>query len=750
MNFAPGLPEFIERANKVLPPDYHRRPIPEQRELYSNLIRAFPRARPTGVDVVDDAVTVDGHTVRLRIYRVSDEPGQPVYLYFRGGGFVLADVETHDTIVAEVAAMSGTTAIAVDFRPAPEHQFPAPIEDGWTALRGVVAEAERLRIDPDRIGVAGESSGANIAVGLCMVTRDRGGPRIAAQALISPVLDFSRWRAGGEDSPLLSGDEMVYFTACYVGDQANLEHPYVSPLRSGTFDGLPPAFIMAAELDSLRVDAEQYAERLRAAGTPVELVTEPGFIHACIRARVASQEVADAFQRYGEKAARLLGVTPPPPGSAPPWFHFETRTDVAEPGKRYAVVVDPYSSGNMVAPVLHEHGLSAIAMCSAPRPPVFVTTTWRPQDFDHVFLADPDMALNVERLRQFQPVGVIPGAEVGVELADTLAAELIPELANDPKLIAARRQKDAMARAVAAAGVPVPKQISTTDPAEVEAWIEREGLTGRALVVKPPVSGGTDGVSIVPAGDDWRPVFDELIGRFNALGVFNDRVVVQEFLEGTEYVVDTFTANGRHIVTNLCVYKKVVSPTGAMLYDTMEFIAEDPTPGRVLVPFTKRVLDAIGVRNAAAHTEVMLTADGPRHIESAARLHGGGHPVFCRLATGDSQLDRMVAHFAGAPVNGDFHLERTVLVVFLGAARAGRVANAEVLDRAADLPTHYRSALHVHTGDVVVETRDLMSLLGFVVLADESRDRVFEDYRALKELEGSLVIEPELTGAGRR
>jgi acetyl esterase len=305
-NFAPGLEKFIERATKVLPDEYHLLPIPEQRELYRGLTTAFPIPWPETVTAVDDAVTVDGHTVGLRVYRTTDEPGQAAVLYFHGGGFVLGDLGTHEAIVAELAAKSGTTVIAVDFRPSPEHPFPAAVEDGWTALRGVVAEADRLGIDPDRIGVAGDSSGANLAVVACLVTRDRGGPRIAAQSLVSPVLDFARWRAGGEDAPLLTSNEMVYFTACYVGDQANLEHRYVSPLLTETFHDLPPAYIMGAELDSLKVDSLAYAERLEANGIPVELVVEPGFVHACLRARGYSPAVQDAFDRWCAATARLL------------------------------------------------------------------------------------------------------------------------------------------------------------------------------------------------------------------------------------------------------------------------------------------------------------------------------------------------------------------------------------------------------------------------------------------------------------
>jgi acetyl esterase len=243
------------------------------------------------------------------VYRPDRRTGRGAYLYLHGGGFVLGSVDTHDTIAAEFAAKSGQVVVAVDFRPAPEHPFPAALEDCYGALRGVTAEADRLDVDPGRLGVAGDSSGANLAVALCLLSRDRGGPPVHAQALVSPVLDFARWKSGGEDAPLLSGEEMVLFTRQYTGDPANVEHPYVSPLRSARFHGLPPAYIMAAEADSLCVDSVQYAARLRAAGTPVELVVEPGFVHACVRARGVSPAVAEAWDRFCAAAGRLLGAT---------------------------------------------------------------------------------------------------------------------------------------------------------------------------------------------------------------------------------------------------------------------------------------------------------------------------------------------------------------------------------------------------------------------------------------------------------
>jgi acetyl esterase len=306
MDYAPGITEFVERTNRRMPPDFYKRRVDEQRRLYHDLTIEFPYEVPAGVTITDETIEAVDRTLRIRAYRPEYSRGGGAVLYIRGGGFVVGSLETHNTVVAELAMNTGLLAIALDFRMAPEHPFPASLEDCYGALCGVVNAAEQFGIDPDRIVIGGDSSGGNMSVALCMMARDRGGPMPRGQALISPVLDFTRWRHGGEDAPLLTGGEMEYYTACYCPYPGQVAHPYVSPLVGGKFDGLPPAYIMGAELDSLLVDSQRYAEHLRDNGTQVELVVEPGLVHAAVRARALSPNVARAWERYCAKAAALV------------------------------------------------------------------------------------------------------------------------------------------------------------------------------------------------------------------------------------------------------------------------------------------------------------------------------------------------------------------------------------------------------------------------------------------------------------
>jgi acetyl esterase len=301
MNYAAGIEDFIDQSNNAIPLDFYKLPLAEQRSMYIGLKDVFKFDVPAGVTITDEAV--DGYHVRL--YRPNRPVGSGLLCYIRAGGFVVGSLETHNTVIAELADRAGLLAAALDFRLAPEHPFPTPLEDCYGALRGLVARAGEFGFDPSRVVITGESSGANMAVVLCMMARDRGGPAIRGHALISPVLNFARWRTGGEDAPLLTGGEMEYYTACYCPDPQTTEHPYVSPLLTGEFHGLPPAYIMGTELDSLLVDSKHYAEQLTAHHTPVTLVVEPGLVHSSIRARGLCPQAADAWTRFCANAARL-------------------------------------------------------------------------------------------------------------------------------------------------------------------------------------------------------------------------------------------------------------------------------------------------------------------------------------------------------------------------------------------------------------------------------------------------------------
>lgn len=408
-----------------------------------------------------------------------------------------------------------------------------------------------------------------------------------------------------------------------------------------------------------------------------------------------------------------------------------------------AVVVDPYSSGALFAPAFAERGVEVVAVVTGPQPPAVYASSYRPSDFAEVITFEGDTGPIVDRLRKLGPRCVIAGCESGVELAEVLAPQVLPQRCNLPALAGARRDKGLMAAAVAAAGLAVIPQICTADADEVAAWLRSEGLHGADLVLKPPKSASTDGVEKLVAGNDWRAAFDRQLGEINRVGLVNDRMLVQQYAVGTEYVIDTFSHDGEHTLVDVCRYHKVGNGSRMAIYDAMAWMAPEDPVVPDLVQYARAVLDAVGIRFGPAHVEVMSTADGPRLIEVGARAHGGGQPRFCQVATGDSQIARTVDYLTGRPVAGSYVLLRHQLVVFLIARRAGVVRNAEVLDEIRALPSHHYSVHHVTDGQRLEPTKDLFDSLdlGFTVLSHANASQIRSDYRAVRAIEQRLALD---------
>jgi acetyl esterase len=218
-----------------------------------------------------------------RLYRPAGATDQtlPVLVFFHGGGFVIGDLDTHDNQARRLCRDLRALVISVDYRLAPEHPFPAPLDDCFAATRWVAEHAAELGGDPARVAVGGDSAGGNLATTVALRCRDEGGPTPAAQLLIYPVADLSTpdraSRLENAEGYLLTRDDMMWFESCYVPDGQATE-PLASPLLAD-LDGLPPAVVVTAEYDPLRDEGDAYAEALRDAGVPVVHERFDGLIH---------------------------------------------------------------------------------------------------------------------------------------------------------------------------------------------------------------------------------------------------------------------------------------------------------------------------------------------------------------------------------------------------------------------------------------------------------------------------------------
>ncbi|MGE5282684.1 MAG: alpha/beta hydrolase [Chloroflexota bacterium] len=243
---------------------------------------------------------------RLYVALDSPPPPQPLLVYCHGGGWVIGDLDTHDAVCRFLADRGGCRVLSIEYRLAPEHPFPAPLEDAVAAFEWAAGHAAEIGADPERIAVGGDSAGGNLSAAVCLHERDSGGPRPAMQLLLYPPTDAAGGQASRElfaEGFLLTRGDMEWFEAHYLPEGCDHEDPRVSMMRAKDVSDLPPACVVTAGFDPLRDEGETYAERMREAGVTVALRRYPSLIHGfanltaiCPSARSAMLEVAGSLR----------------------------------------------------------------------------------------------------------------------------------------------------------------------------------------------------------------------------------------------------------------------------------------------------------------------------------------------------------------------------------------------------------------------------------------------------------------------
>jgi acetyl esterase len=277
--------------------------MPSLSEIPIETFRSFPmpvNPAPTPVDEVSNRkIPGPAGDIGVRIYRQGSGTDLPLLLFAHGGGFVLGNLDTHDEIARGLTAETGCVTVAVDYRLAPENPFPAAPDDCFTALRWAAANARSLGADPDRIAVIGDSAGGNLAAGMALEARDKGGPSLKGQVLIYPVVDLTTPLPpppGGEYY-VLNPKEGEFFNRSYLPDRSRASDPRVSPVLADLRD-LPPTLVITAEYDPLCAQGEAYVAKLKQAGVDATLARYDGAVHGFMSfpvpmGRQASLQVAD-------------------------------------------------------------------------------------------------------------------------------------------------------------------------------------------------------------------------------------------------------------------------------------------------------------------------------------------------------------------------------------------------------------------------------------------------------------------------
>ena len=276
----PQIQALLDKGAGV--PATHTLPVDAARAQYEARI-ALMGCPAKIASACEQTIDGPGGPLRIRIYTPLGTGPFPLLVFFHGSGFVLCSLDTHDGMCRNLCAGANCVVASVDYRLAPEHKFPAGIDDCLHATHWAVAHAAALGANPTRIAVAGDSAGGNMAAVTALRLRDEGGPALCGQLLIYPVTDYHTPGTPSYEENAegygLTRDTMKWFWAHYLNDPSEAAHPHASPLRATNLAGLPPALVITAEYDPLRDEGELYAQKLRVAGVRTALSRYDGVNH---------------------------------------------------------------------------------------------------------------------------------------------------------------------------------------------------------------------------------------------------------------------------------------------------------------------------------------------------------------------------------------------------------------------------------------------------------------------------------------
>ena len=312
MPLDPEIAQVLQKMAAAGGPPMHEVPIAQARAAAEVTSLELGGPGEEVGDVRDAVIASAACEIPVRVYRPKDAPDGPlpVVAWFHGGGWALGSLDSFDPLMRGLTNASGALVVNVGYRLAPEHPFPAALEDAVCAARWLLEHAGELGGDPERVAVGGDSAGGNLATVAARRLRDAGGPLPRFQALVYPVADGScstaSYRACGQGYGLTGAGMRRYFEL-YTGGTGDQLDPDISPLRAGDLSGLPPAYVLTCEYDPLRDEGEAYARALEEAGVPVTLRRWDGTVHGFFRWLAVAAAARRAVAECGAALRAALG-----------------------------------------------------------------------------------------------------------------------------------------------------------------------------------------------------------------------------------------------------------------------------------------------------------------------------------------------------------------------------------------------------------------------------------------------------------
>mmetsp|Transcript_46432 Transcript_46432/g.110642 ORF Transcript_46432/g.110642 Transcript_46432/m.110642 type:complete len:491 (-) Transcript_46432:442-1914(-) len=415
--------------------------------------------------------------------------------------------------------------------------------------------------------------------------------------------------------------------------------------------------------------------------------------------------------------------------------------------QKVVVMVDPYSSGMYMLQELQSQQWPIIGIQSSQDLASFWLAQYDPKLFVHN-IQHNSLSKTLEELEPFDVAAVLAGSEPGVMLAEDLADSLgLP--CNGAATKEWRRNKYAQQERLRECGIRAIEQLYSGDIDEILAWRQNWGQW--PVIVKPAMSGGTDGVYWCHCDEDIRLAHSLHCGKVNVNGELNDKLLVQEYLDGPEYIVDSVSHQGQHVVSGVWVYKKTKdTQTKAIAYEYARLIESTGEEQSQLISYVWKCLDALDLKYGPAHSEVILTPKGPCLVETGARMHGAKGPKLIELATGLGTHELAVdVAVNGARVHQDLYSKnyRYTLKKFAFETVLRNDHAVGALAKPIDVPE--MRCLHtvvdvfpsVKVGEEITITRDLATAPGFVMQLHPSLDAIFRDLARIRELEAGPLYQ---------
>jgi acetyl esterase len=307
----PEMAAFTAAAEAMAakyPPIRLEVPLDPHRATNDALNLPFAKGGPAMAETADRWIAAHGRRIFCRVYRPRTDRALPTMVYFHGGGWVWASVDTHDRLVREYCAAGEVAAVSVDYSLSPEAKFPQALEECAAVLRWIAAHGADWGLDTSRLVLGGDSAGGNLALATALLARDAGGPALRGILATYPVsdarLDTPSYQEFGDGAYGLSRDRMAFYWNVYVPHAADRLHPMAAPLRAD-LRGLPPVLVQLAELDVLRSEGEALVARLREADVAVETETFSGVVHGFLRATATVGKARDAVAKAGAWLRKL-------------------------------------------------------------------------------------------------------------------------------------------------------------------------------------------------------------------------------------------------------------------------------------------------------------------------------------------------------------------------------------------------------------------------------------------------------------